>query len=286
MSNLFLALCSVLIWGTTWFIIKFQLGSIDPLWSVAYRFLLASVMLFAICSYKKISWKIDQHGLVFLLGIFLFGINYWLAYLSEIHVTSALTAVVYSVMVFMNIFNARWLLKTPINHKIVLAAILGVGGIFLIYKSELAISKDALQVLWGVLFALSSAYFASLGNILAIKIKNKHINVLQANAWGMFYGALAMAILALLLQRPISFSLAPAYLFSLSYLAIFGSVIAFSAYLTLCGRIGPGKAAYVTLFVPVVSLLVSTCFESYHWTIFTVSGISLLLVGNYLALRK
>ena len=73
---------------------------------------------------------------------------------------------------------------------------------------------------------------------------------------------------------------------SLVYLSIFGSIIAFSTYLTLIGRIGPAKAAYVILVIPIIALIISTLFEGYEFSIYSLGGIALILSGNVVALRK
>jgi drug/metabolite transporter (DMT)-like permease len=285
MSTLFLSIVSVFIWGTTWFAIKYQLGVVDPLWSVAIRFILAAAILFVVCRVRGLSWKVKDHAGLIFLGLLLFGFNYWLSYLSEIYVTSGLTAVVFSAMVFMNVFNAFLFLHLKINRRVIIGGLLGITGIILIYRPEL-MHTTGQNIFLGTVFAFVAAYSASLGNIVAVKIKTKGLHVFQSNAWAMFYGGLAMALLSLLLRRPLSFDFSFPYLASLSYLVVFGSVIAFSAYLTLASRIGPDKAAYVTMFIPVVALIVSALFEGYRFTPDAIIGIGLLIGGNFLALRK
>ena len=72
---------------------------------------------------------------------------------------------------------------------------------------------------------------------------------------------------------------------NLLYLVIFGSIIAFWAYLTLIGRIGAGRAGYANLIFPLVALLISTVLEGYTWTATAVTGLGLVLVGNWLVMR-
>jgi drug/metabolite transporter (DMT)-like permease len=67
---------------------------------------------------------------------------------------------------------------------------------------------------------------------------------------------------------------------------VFGSILAFSAYLTLLGRIGAARAGYVGVMVPVVALILSAAFEGFHWQALTVVGIAISLLGNVLVLRK
>jgi drug/metabolite transporter (DMT)-like permease len=109
--------------------------------------------------------------------------------------------------------------------------------------------------------------------------------VIQTNAFGMTYGTLMLLGVALALNVPFDFDPRPAYLISLFYLAIFGSIIAFGAYLTLLGKIGADKAAYATLLFPIVALALSTVWENYHWTPTAAAGVGLILGGNFIAQR-
>jgi drug/metabolite transporter (DMT)-like permease len=102
----------------------------------------------------------------------------------------------------------------------------------------------------------------------------------------MMYGAMFVALYALAIGRPFSFDGSAAYLLSLCYLALFGSVLAFGAYLTLVGRIGAGRAGYTAAAIPIVALLFSTLFEGLRWQANTALGIAFCLVGNILVLRR
>ena len=280
-----LAAVSAVIWGTTWFAITFQLGKVDPLWSVAIRFALAAAVMFAWCAAKGIRPRVRGHGRLFLLGATLFGLNYWGAYASELYVTSALTGVVFSAIVFMNVVNARVFLASPIRGRMVAGAVLGVAGVVLVYLPELSRIHGS-NIALGAGIAFAAAYSASLGNIVAVQARRSGLHVLQSTAWAMLYGALLMAAVSLLLGRPFHLIVTLPYLLSLGYLVVFGSVIAFSAYLTLVHRVGPERAAYATLFVPVVALAVSAMFEGYALTPLTFVGVVLLLAGSMLAMRK
>ena len=84
----------VLIWGTTWFVIKFQLGVVAPEISLVYRFGLAAVCVFAYAKVTgnslRLSWH--DHRFVALQGATLFCLNYWMTYLSTQYLTSGLVA--------------------------------------------------------------------------------------------------------------------------------------------------------------------------------------------------
>ncbi len=287
MNLLFYAM-TVVIWGSTWLGIKFQLGVVDPSQSVAYRFMLAALILLAWCLLRRLPLRFNhrQHLMIALQGICLFSVNYLLFYLAELHITSGLAAVVFSTIVMMNLLNGRLLLGTPIEMKVLFGGVLGLVGLILMFLPDMAAINFSGPVIKGLLLSLAATYLASLGNILSARNQQQGLPVIQTNTFGMFYGALGMLLLVVINGVPLQIELTAPYLVSLAYLALFGSVIAFGCYLSLVGRIGPGRAAYATLLFPLVALLLSTIWEKYQWTPEALIGICLILAGNYLALKK
>jgi drug/metabolite transporter (DMT)-like permease len=276
-----------LIWGSTWYVIKFQLGTIDPLVSVSYRFILAGLLLFGIClvTGKKMKFSLHDHFLMLLLGLSLFGINYWFVYKAESVLTSGLVAVIFSLIIFFNIFFNALLLKGKIKKDVFGAAILGVTGTALLFKNELnsfSLNSEDIVVL---LFCLGGLISASLGNIISAYKQKRNIPVLQSNAFAMLYGGVSMFFAVLILGKPVSFDFSVSYSLSLLYLAIFGSIVAFSVYLKLLGEIGPDRSIYIALITPAIAMVISTIFEDYHWNIFAFAGIAFLFAGNYFVLR-
>jgi drug/metabolite transporter (DMT)-like permease len=288
LKNIILFLIPSLIWGSTWLAIKFQLGVVDPLVSVVYRFFLASVMLIIFCRIRKLNLKysISQHLFMALQGFLLFGINYWLVYLAELHLPSGLVAVLFSTLIFMNIFNSALLLKSSIRPIVVLGALMGFVGIGLVFKQELFSFSLSSNNSLALILAILGAFLASLGNITSAHNQKNKLPVLQTNALGMLYGAISMLIITLIVGKPFEFDVSFAYISSLLYLTIFGSIFAFSSYLTLLGRIGADKSGYVALVIPVFALVLSTIFENYQWSTFALLGVCFILLGNVLVLRR
>jgi drug/metabolite transporter (DMT)-like permease len=297
LKNFILFSASAIIWGSTWLAIKFQLGLVDPIISVSYRFILASFILLLFCRISGLNLKYNfkEHLFFALQGFFLFGINYWLVYLAEVHLPSGLVAVVFSMIIFFNIFNGAIFIGSPIRVRVIAGAALGIVGIGLVFKQELLSFSLSSDNSLALVIAGLGALTASLGNITSVhnqKIKtsvhNQKINlpVIQTNAFGMMYGALFMLIISLIMGKHFSFEISYAYIGSLLYLSIFGSIIAFTCYLTLLGKIGADKAAYVTLIIPVIALILSTIFEEYTWTLYAFVGVALILIGNMLVFKK
>jgi drug/metabolite transporter (DMT)-like permease len=287
-QNMLLYILAVLIWGSTWLGIKYQLGIVDPLVSVIYRFSLAALILMAWCFVRqlKMRFSIEDHLFIALQGTCLFAINYWLFYLAEIHLTSGIVAVIFSTIVFWNILNSRLFLRKPIRLNVICGSILGILGIGLVFWPEFTDVNFSGSAFTGLLLSLSATLMASFGNILSARNQGRGLPVVQTNAYGMTYATLLMSVAALATRRPFTVEYTAAYLFSLFYLALFGSVIAFGSYLTLVGRIGVDRAAYATLLFPIVALAISTVAEGYHWTPSAVAGVLIILAGNALSMAK
>jgi drug/metabolite transporter (DMT)-like permease len=275
------------IWGSTWLAIKLQLGQVAPEASVAYRFGIAALLLAAWCAATGRSLRFTgrQHAFIALQGATLFGFNYVVVYWAEQYATSGLVAVLFSTIVFMNPVGARLAFGTPLTLRMLGAAALGVTGVALLFLPELLQARNGGSVALGIVYGLVATAIACGGNIAAARNQKAGIPVFPGIAWGMGYGALAAALAATVQGVHWGFDPRPAYVLSLLYLAVLGSIVAFGAYLTLMRHVGPGPAAYVGVATPVVALALSTLLEGYHWTWVSIAGVALALAGNVIALR-
>jgi len=288
MSNTILYLATVLIWGSTWLAIEYQLGTVEPEVSIAYRYAIASFSLFIYCKIKRLSllFNLKSHIWFAFLGVFLFCLNYIFAYRAQIHITSALAAIAFSTMLWINIILSRLVFGTRAGRAVLLGALLGIIGVVIIFApriTEVSLSDD---VFYGSVLALLGAMVASIGNMVSQGAQNRALPVLQSNAWGMFYGAILTTLISMFRGHEFTFDATFTYIASLAYLAIFGSVVAFGAYLTLLGRIGAHKAGYATVLFPVVALILSLLFEGLRLDVTIVLGATLVLLGNVLVLKE
>lgn len=287
-SNVFLfSLCS-LIWGSTWIAINYQIHENHVMISVAYRFALAAVMIGIWCKLKRIPLAIQlkDHKLVALAGVFLYTLDYSFLYAAQHHIISALLAVLSSSVIYFNVVLRKVLMGKPIRLEVVVGATVGLIGIVLIFFPELEkfTLKQGLTV--GLMFATGSFLSAAMGNVLSEKVLSGNVKVLQLNFWAMSYGVILTLLVATISGATFSLPTAGSYYISLFYLAFFGSVIAFGAYMKLLTLIGADKSAYVVLVYPVVALLISTFFEDYQWSIFAICGVIIVLIGNAIAMGK
>lgn len=286
--NLVYYLTPVLIWGSTWLAIRFQLGVVDPLISVGYRFLIAAVILMGYCLVRGINLRFSRKDHLFFLiqGVLLFGVNYWLVYEAEKTLPSGIVALMFSLIIFMNILNGAIWIGEPIRKDVLLGGFMGIVGIGLVFWTDLQTFDLSSASLRALAIVLISVFLASLGNITSARNQKHHLPVVQTNAFGMLYGSLAMLAAAALTGKPFVLDLSFPYISSLLYLSLFGSIIAFWAYLTLIGRIGADRAAYAMLLIPVIALGLSTVIESYVWTLHSLSGVVVILLANLMMLKR
>ncbi len=288
MNTLLLYGVTVLIWGSTWIAIKYQLGDVAVMASIAHRFLISAVLMWLIVGLsgraQVLAWR--HQPFLILQGLCLFSGNFYFVYNAELVLTSGLVAVVFAAIMLANVVNSAIFLRTPIHPRVVLGGLIGLGGIALVFWKELKAFDLSDQNFVALLYCLVGTLLASFGNIIAGRNSRESVPLLPANAWAMTYGTVTMYGIALLTGTPITVEWSAPYLLSLFYLAAFGSVIAFWAYLTLIGRIGADRAGYANLLFPLVALSISTWLEGYQWTLLAVLGIGFVLVGNWLALFR
>ncbi len=288
MNNSLLYILTVVIWGSTWIAINYQLGDVAIEASVAYRFALAALTLFLYAYYKKIPllFSVKQHGLFAIFGVCLFGINYVLLYSAQQHINSALTCIAFSTLMLMNIANTRIFYKTKIAKQIYYGGSFGLFGIVVLFWPQLSDVQLGAATLLGLILCLAGTFSASVGTMISLHNQKRRIPVLTANAWGMFYGAVFMVLTALAQGKEFTFSYTLAYVGSLLYLSLFGSVIAFGCYLSLMTRIGAHKTSYANIIFPAIAVLISTLVEGFIWTQYTVLGMFLISIGNLIVLVK
>ena len=275
------------IWGTTWLAIKFQLGSVAPELSVGWRFALAALLLAGWCAVRGVSLRFSaaDHARLALLGVLLFGLNYVLVYRSEQHLTSGLVAVLFALLVFLNLLGARLFFGAAVPRVVWAGAMLGVGGVALLFWPELrAVRGGGTQVV-GIAQGLLATVLASAGNLFSQRLFSRGIGVVPGSATAMGYASLLVIGGCAATGVPFSFDPHPAYVVSLLYLALFGSVAAFVSFLTLVQRVGAGRSGYTAAVIPVVAMLASTLFEGYRFSGAGFAGLVLVLAGTVLVLR-
>lgn len=277
-----------LAWGTTWFAITKQLGVVDPVVSITYRFALAAVLLFAWGAFRRESLSLNraQHFAAFGVGLFTFAVDYSFVYWAEERVTSAVVAVVFAAMAFMNLIVFRVVFGQRAPLLAWAAAGLGVLGVALLSWEEIVTANMSSRALTGIGLTLAGVFAAAIGNVYARRAEMAGAGVVASTGWAMGYGAALLAIFAMVTGKTWAFEFTAPYILSLLHLSVVGSVIAFALYYGLARRRGYATASYISALTPPLAMFVSALFEGKSWGLYALGGVVLVLAGQVLLLRS
>jgi drug/metabolite transporter (DMT)-like permease len=277
------------IWGSTWIVIRDQLGTVPPQWSVTYRFAIAAAAMAAVARWKGESLRLDRAGLVAaaILGFFQFVVNFNAVYFAEEHITSGLVATVFALLLIPNSLLGWAFLGFRPAPRFMLGSAVAVAGVALLFAHELREHPARSgEILLGIGLTLIGMLGASCANVFQARENLRRVPLFTLLAWAMALGALMDGAIALATAGPPVLDYRPGYWLGLAYLALLASALAFSLYLPVIRRIGPGKAAYSSVLVPIIAMGFSTWLEDYRWTPTTVAGALLVLGGMALAMSR
>ena len=288
MNNLILFIATLFCWSPTWYLIKFQLGYVDPLVSVFYRFIAASLIIFMylIIKKKNLKFSFNQHIWFLFFGTCLYSVNYVFFYISNTYLVSAFPAVVFSTVVIMNILGEWFYFKKKPTTNTLIGATIGMIGIIIIFNEEIFNFSLNNGTHIGLFLALLGTFCASTGNMVHQRNLNNNFPLIQTIAFAMLYGSLITLLITQLNNTELLFEFTFRYIASLAYLSVFGSIFAFIFYLKLLEKVGPGRAGYVGVVMPVIALFISTIFENLEWQIDLIIGLPILLVGAVLVINQ
>ena len=288
MNNLFLFVATLFCWSPTWYLIKFQLGYVDPLVSVFYRFVIASLIIFIYLVIKRrnLRFSFNHHIWFLFFGTCLYSINYVFFYTSNTYLISAFPAIVFSTVVIMNILGEWFYFKKKPTIKTLLGATIGMIGIIIIFNNEIFNFSLSNGAHIGLFLALLGTFCASTGNMVHQKNLNNNFPLIQTIAFAMLYGSLVTLLITQLNNTELLFEFTFRYIASLAYLSVFGSIFAFIFYLKLLEKVGPGRAGYIGVVMPVIALLISTIFENLEWEPDLIMGLPVLIIGAVLVINQ
>ncbi|MDC3097120.1 DMT family transporter [Alphaproteobacteria bacterium] len=287
-NTIFLFISTLIVWGPTWYIIKFQLGIVDPMTSVFYRFFLSAIIILVFCAFKKINLRftLKEHLLIAALGISLFNINYVFFYLSTVHLISGFVALCFSSILFMNVVNNIVFKRKYPKIMTLVGGLIGTLGLLFIFYDEIINFEFSKGTSIGILLGVLATYFASIGNLISEYTSKIKLNVVAVTGYGMLYGSVTLLIYLFVVGIDLNFDFSYRYIISLLYLSIFGSVFGFILYLSIIKNIGANDAAYVAIIMPLIALIISTIFEGLIWDMNLYIGAFLVLFGNILILKR
>ncbi|WP_379062913.1 DMT family transporter [Mesorhizobium sp. UC22_110] len=279
---------TVVAWSLSWYAIEFQVGTVANEVNIVWRFAIATALMFGWVVLKRgrLRFALADHMRFVALGILMFSSNFLLFYYGAGYLVSGLLSVVFSLASVMNMMLGAVVMRERPSPRILLGGLTGFCGIALMFLPEIIGHDLGGGTLVGLAFCVAGTLSFCVGNVISAAGMRKGLPLVSMNAWGMFYGTLWSAILALLMGRTFTVVPTVAYFGSLLFLAVVSTIMGFAAYLTLLGRIGAARAGYATVLFPIFALLVSTVLEGYRWTAFAIVGLALVAIGNVLVVRS
>lgn len=277
-----------LIWGSTWLVIRDQLGVVPPSWSVTYRFLVAGICMAGWALWKHESWRLGARGYGFaaLLGLLQFSGNFNFVYRAEQHVTSGLVSVVFAMLLIPNALFGRVFLGQKLGRQLMIGSAIAMAGVILLFVREARVDPHGPgQVLAGIGFTLCAILCASTANVMQATPTAARYPMGTTVAVAMLAGAAIDAIFAYATTGAPVIEHRAIYWVGTLYLGIFASALAFPLYFGVIRTIGPAKAAYSSVIVPVIAMMLSTLFEGYRWSGLAIGGAALAAFGLVVALR-
>jgi len=275
------------IWGSTWLVIRDQLGVVPPSWSVSYRFLVAGVALLAWAAAVREPGKIGLRGLGFatVLGLAQFVMNFNFVYRAEQYITSGLVAIVFAMLLVPNALLARIFLGQKMGRQLIVGSVIAMAGVGLLFVHEVRSDPHGSAVaLTGIGLTLVAILWASSANVLQATDLAKRFPLLRTTGLAMLIGAGIDALWASVTVGPPVMDWRWSYVAGILYLGLAASALAFPLYFRVIRTIGPAKAAYSGVIVPVIAMTLSTLFEGYRWSPLAAGGAGLAAVGLVVAL--
>ncbi|WBH15383.1 DMT family transporter [Sphingomonas radiodurans] len=276
-----------LIWGSTWLVIRDQLGVVPASWSVSYRFLVAGVALLAWSAIRREPGRIDARGYGFAatLGLAQFVLNFNFVYRAEQYITSGLVAVVFALLLIPNSLFGRIFLGQRLGRQLIIGSMIAMGGVALLFVHEARSDPHGpATALTGIGLTLCAILSASTANVMQGTQMARAYPMLRTTAIAMLMGACFDAEWAWFTVGPPVMEWRLGYVAGILYLGLAASALAFPLYFGVIRAIGPAKAAYSSVIVPVIAMTLSTMFEGYRWSPLAAGGALLAGAGLIVAL--
>lgn len=288
MKNTFLYIATVILWGSSWISIKFQLEEVAIETALFHRFLLAAGLMLIFCVLFKLPMRFSlrNHGFIFLLSLLNFSFNYFVVYRALNYLSSGTASVAFTTMVLMNLLNVRIFFGKKIEPKSYAGAAMGIVGVGYLFWGDLSTLSLNSDTTIGLILTLIAAYIASLGNMISIRNSDAKLPVLQVNALCMAYGCLIIFLVTLISGHELFPTVSPTYISLSIYMSVFATVFGFAAYYVLLKSIGPEKASYAIVLFPVVAVSLGLFFDETDWSEPLAYGMGLTLLGNAVVLTN
>jgi len=214
-------------------------------------------------------------------------VNFLAVYLAERHITSGVVATIFALLMIPSTLLAWAFLGHRPTPRFLWSSLVAIAGIALLFVHEFQQhSARAGEIATGIGLTLIGLIGASAGNVVQARDEIRRFPLLPMIAWSMAAGAVIDGLVAFAMTGPPVIETRASYWLGLLYLALPASVLTFSLYYPVVRKIGPAKAAYSSVLVPIIAMCFSTAIEGYQWTVIAVAGAVLALGGMIAALSR
>lgn len=272
-----------LIWGSTWVGIKVGLVGVPPFLAAGLRFLLSATVVGLVLAWRRrpISLTRDDRICVLSLGLLVFWLDYACVYWAEIHISSGLTAVLFSTMPLMTaLLSAFWTRSETLSGRKISGILVGVTGTVLLFWPT---ERLGIVEMLAMLSTLCGSFFAAI-NLVVMKKHGQHSDPFVLNFLGMAIGAAGLLLMSAALEPWTAIAWTRSNVLAILYLSLIGSVVAFSAYYYLIKRLDATIVSLTTLIIPIVALALGRAFLQEVVAPTAIVGIATILGGVAVAI--
>jgi drug/metabolite transporter (DMT)-like permease len=274
----------VLIWGSTWLVIRIGLESFPPFFSLAVRFGLAGPAFFLLMKLRreKIPWGREHQPFFLAIAFLSFITSYGVVYWAEQYISSGLASVLFALMPLLSGVIAHFWIRERLGPARIAGLVLGLLGAVVINSSDLRQMHPKAPL--AALLMLASPVVVALSTVMSKRKIDRYSSLAMAGL-PMTYGAVFHFILFLLLERdaPLTWSL-PGVL-SILYLTFFGSLLTFWGYYFLLRRVEVARVNLLAYLTPIVAIVLGYLFAGEVMTLQMAAGSMLVLIGVGIASR-
>lgn len=280
-----LTLCVV--WSSTWLVIKIGLKDLPPVSFVAWRFVVALLVLIAISLGRThlLPKRRSDYLVLGFTGVLMFSLNYTLLFWGELHVSSGLAAVIQASIPIFGMIFAHWMLpEEPLRWQRLAGALVAIGGVAIICARLLSFN-GWLAFLGGLGITIGAAS-AAFSNVW-LKARKMQLAPSMLAAWQMFFGIIPLLILGLTMDgNPAALHWTPRAILCLFYLAVIGSSFTFLLLYWLMPRMSVTNLQTISLITPPGAIVIGWAFGGERLSIWSLLGAGFVLLGVWMIFRR
>ena len=280
----YISIC--LLWGSTWLAIKVGLESLTPFISSGARFTVAAIFFFLIIKIRNIKVQTDRLAikLYLIMGFFSFAIPFGLVYWGQKFIPSGLASILFAVYPFFVIIFTKVLFKEEeVNAYKIVGSLIGFLGIIVIFSDSLVI-QSGIAIL-GYLAVFLSAIMQAFVAVL-LKKYGKKLNPVSMNLFPVFIAGVLLLLIGFMTEDTSKIRIDENAVFSVLYLASFGTIATFSTYYWLMKKISVVLLAISAFLTPIVSVLLGWLILDEKLSLQEIMGSLLVLLGILVANLK